>query len=477
MSQVIGFEMKKEHLNQCIVQECTTQRHGPFPECKEHFHIRHREGNTTYRFTPARKGFMKFKGILDCYPKLFDTSLMREEQINNGKDSKPTIKCMICKFDRWTPTISHLLNDGTKCSSCSGAFLYDLQYLLFKTQKIEWLDFSGIKETDINDGCHSRIKPTCKNCGYSWITSIRSIIQNESRCPDCCGHMAINSKERLIRRLQDKPELFEQINLDRVTDDHIHNVDSVIPAGCNKCGYEWDIIIRYLLQSTGCKRCAQKIPWNLDRVIATISVSNPKIRINRNTLNNICITTAQSMLDIECICGAQWSSSVIDFIHSRNGKCINCDPPPPRSLGMNYIISVLDLRGIKYLLEKKFEELKDIEHLRMDIFILHTPFSINIEFDGNYPGSHFKYLKNDEESKQNHIRTVRRDRIKDAFCQANNIHSLRIPFTCFPRSVTIKQIDELLWKEFIFLSNCIKPTIRYADPTPYIKRDEHLLLM
>jgi hypothetical protein len=124
--------------------------------------------------------------------------------------------------------------------------------------------------------------------------------------------------------------------------------------------------------------------------------------------------------------------------------------------------------------EKTFEGLIDKGNLRIDIYIPRFPdidFPICIEYDGNYPGSHFSYI--DETGKQNHISTVKRDKIKDKFALDNRMHMVRIPYTCFSNN-SIEQLVENLELAFEFLKSKKEPFLYLADVEPYRERDDYL---
>jgi hypothetical protein len=92
------------------------------------------------------------------------------------------------------------------------------------------------------------------------------------------------------------------------------------------------------------------------------------------------------------------------------------------SLGAHYIAKILDKENVKYEVEKRFDECKDVLALPFDFYIED---SILIEYDGEqhfHPIEHFGGVNN-------YIEISRRDEIKNLFCIKNKFNLFRIPFT------------------------------------------------
>src|SRR5438270_713521 len=100
MSQTNVLEIKKD-LKLCSLEGCIEKRHGVFLECKKHFHERHRKGNK-YKWTPSDIGYKTLISILSCYPLIIDSSEIQETHLNNGADSRPPVRCVLCD-NKWSP--------------------------------------------------------------------------------------------------------------------------------------------------------------------------------------------------------------------------------------------------------------------------------------------------------------------------------------------------------------------------------------
>lgn len=101
-----------------------------------------------------------------------------------------------------------------------------------------------------------------------------------------------------------------------------------------------------------------------------------------------------------------------------NATCDYCGKTYKSSVGEALVEDVLNQMCIPYKREYKFDDCVDKRPLLFD-FYLHTLNKI-IEFDGP---QHFK-----EVGMLNHEVTVYHDKIKNEFCERNNIPILRIPY-------------------------------------------------
>ena len=132
----------------------------------------------------------------------------------------------------------------------------------------------------------------------------------------------------------------------------------------------------------------------------------------------------------------------------------------------------MDNKKVKCKPEKTFPFLKSIGYLRVDIYVLKYPgikYPLCIEYDGNYPGTHFNNYRNEQE-KQSHLQCVMRDAIKDTKIIANNMHLIRIPYTAFKR-YDQSEMNEALYQSLSYLETCKIPTLYRVHPDTYLLRD------
>jgi hypothetical protein len=110
------------------------------------------------------------------------------------------------------------------------------------------------------------------------------------------------------------------------------------------------------------------------------------------------------------------------------------------SSGELAVIKTLDRLGHEYAYDECYNNVRDKGLLRFDFRLEINEQVIMIEYDG---GFHFEPIRmgnmTDEEAEEAHRNTVRRDKIKDDYCEANDIPILRIPY--WEKENTFELID------------------------------------
>ena len=120
-------------------------------------------------------------------------------------------------------------------------------------------------------------------------------------------------------------------------------------------------------------------------------------------------------MERENIQGCRYCFDTKKFKFSKGEKCIE---------------QILDMSNISYLPQYCFADCRDINMLPFDYYL--PDYNFCIEFDGqhHYMPVNFNGIS-DEEALENHLCTVKHDRIKDEYCHVNNIGLLRIPYYDF----------------------------------------------
>ena len=101
----------------------------------------------------------------------------------------------------------------------------------------------------------------------------------------------------------------------------------------------------------------------------------------------------------------------------------------------------MDSHKIKYTPQKRFDDCKDIKPLPFDFYL--SDYNTCIEYDGQ---QHFEPVdfsgKRENLAQQQFEKTQYHDKIKNKYCEDNNIRLLRIPY--------FKNIEEEL-NNFLFI--------------------------
>lgn len=196
----------------------------------------------------------------------------------------------------------------------------------------------------------------------------------------------------------------------------LQNGTTVWHCRCD-CGNEKDIRVTSLLsgvtQSCGCLRTDLKA---LDLTSQKFGHLTAIKRLdNKDNWGNFywqCV----------CDCGREvevLATSLVSGNTQTCGMCIN------RSLQEEKIANILQSLNIEFIQEKTFEDCINPETQRKLRFDFYLPKqNILIEYDGE---QHFYY--NEMFTKENFIKTQKRDKIKNQYCLNNNIRLIRIPYT------------------------------------------------
>jgi very-short-patch-repair endonuclease len=143
--------------------------------------------------------------------------------------------------------------------------------------------------------------------------------------------------------------------------------------------------------------------------------------INGNKLLNKEDYVGSKVRNLKVLCGKCkkhiFLVSFGDYCNVHVNQCRSCSSR--ESVGEKKIADYLDGCNIAYIREKKFDNCKDKRPLPFDFYI--PKYNLVIEFDGQ----HHYY---DVWGKNHFDKTQRHDKIKNGFCEENNIHLLRIPY-------------------------------------------------
>lgn len=261
---------------------------------------------------------------------------------------------------------------------------------------------------------NSRTKINCTHavCGYNWMIKPADFI-NGIRCPSC------NTLKK--SDVEFKSEIESLVGNEYIfTETYVNNLTK-LNCTHTKCNTNWKISPVNFMQGRRCPKC-----------------KNPPIPAKTNEkfldeIINIC-GDEYKFLDpyinartkIRCIhnindCNNTWEIQPCEFI--RGVRCPTCSRK--QSKGEKFIQSILDSKQIIYESEYIFNDCKYDKPLRFDFFFELNSEKFCIEYDGI---QHFQAIDawGGEEGLE---LTQHRDSIKNEYCENNDIHLLRIPYT------------------------------------------------
>lgn len=385
----------------------------------------------------------------------YDMSEVSDEQIVNGA-SKIPITHKPCNYRREV-SIRYLVSHHP-CPRCSKYKPWSLERFMDELKDTEHFDLSMVMEEHVKSP-NNRVPLICKICQHYWEPTIYSLVYGNQGCPSCAGKLPWT-----LSRFQEHMSQRPDIDASAITIEHFVNSKSKVPLTCLLCEYKWSPPIGTLIYfMTGCPQCAGNAKWTLKRLQDRL---NSRLDISLEQVTEEMISGNTSCIPVICtVCQNNWSISISSLI--RGTGCPKCRT----SKGIQSITTYLDSKCIVYELEKTFPGLVYKSSLRIDVYIEVYPkvnLPICIEYDGNYPGSHFRYTNSKEKTR--HQNSLIRDNIKDDWVLSNNKHMVRIPYTCF-KSYKQAEMDSVLDEAFSYLSDLEDPNMYYADYTPY-QREE-----
>lgn len=208
--------------------------------------------------------------------------------------------------------------------------------------------------------------------------------------------------------------------------------DRLYECECMKChniAYKTknDLYKHVQQKSITCRLCDQGDLTNKTFGLLTVLGKNKDIIDNRT-----------SHWNTKCICGIELIVAYGDLVNQHIGSCKNCKR---KSRGEGKIEQILLNNHIQFETQKSFPScrFKDTGHLaRFDFYL--PKYNVIIEYDGE---QHFKSNKTGWYTKDYFLARAKKDKYKTEWCQENNIHLIRIPYTKYDE-LSIEMIKELI---------------------------------
>lgn len=299
----------------------------------------------------------------------------------------------------------------------------------------EWYESKGYKYNgkreefdicvkDLPEHSSAKINATCDYCGDDYLTQYASIINGRKIIQkDACHHCATKKANEISRQKRAakyiglaKKFCEEKGYVLLTTENEYTDIKMFVDFVCPKHGKQ-TIRLEVLLRGGGCLPCAieyraRKLSLGIDEVKVRIeSINNntwlnPEDYINNHTTN----------LKILCSCGNIFTTSFMCYEDGTN-KCSRCSQKESR--GEEQIRKFLELNKIDFVQEKRFDDCRDKIPLPFDFYL--PLYNLIIEFDGKH---HYEPTYGEE----HHMSTVKHDKIKNQYCEDNNINLLRIPY-------------------------------------------------
>lgn len=300
----------------------------------------------------------------------------------------------------------------------------------------EWYESKGYVYTKRNDifdvyakdlMIHSdkKINVICDYCGteyntqYALVISGRKIIQKDC-CSKCTGKKTsdVSRQKRAKKYIDIAKQICDECEYVLITDveDYI-DIKMDIKFICPNHG-EQTMSFDNFIHGHRCRACSYEYRGeNLRHDIQYIkeyieSINNNKL-LNPEDYKDANLRN----LKIKCACGRVFTTSFVNYSKYGVDTCYSCSRK--ESEGERDIRRLLELYGVNFIKEKRFVDCRDIKPLPFDFYL--PDYNLCIEFDGM---QHFEPRFGERKFKI----TQKHDKIKNQYCEDNNINLIRIPY-------------------------------------------------
>jgi hypothetical protein len=235
-----------------------------------------------------------------------------------------------------------------------------------------------------------------------------------------------------MRNLKYSIEFFKNLAIERggeCLSNEFIGVNKKIKIKCEK-GHIWDVVPYSLLKNSWCPHCLNRdLNGHFKKLTITEMQEIAKERGGK------CLSEKyfdkETKLLWECRYGHQWMATPGNIKNSKNW-CPHC----VETTGERIINEYLSKNNILFEKGKRFNNCRSKYPLSFDFYL--PEHKILIEYDGI---QHFKPIRfNDcsiEYANEQYCELIKRDAIKNKYCDDNKIQLIRIPYT-------IKNIEEYL---------------------------------
>lgn len=285
-------------------------------------------------------------------------------------------------------------------------------------------DFLYVKAKDLSIHSNAKIKATCDYCGENYdayfaiLIDGRKVVKKDC-CRNCTGKKAsdVSKQKRANKYIGLAKNICKENNYTLLTtvNDYV-DLHMNIEFMCPKHGYQ-TMMLDNFLRGHKCRDCsyeerAKNLRHDIEYVKEYIESINGNKLLNPEDYKD----AVTRNLNIKCACGNIFTTSFVNYSKHGVDTCYSCSCK--ESVGEEHIRKYLEVNKIEFIQEKRFIDCRDNKPLPFDFYLPNH--NLIIEFDGRH---HFE-----EKGRGNYEITVKHDKIKNQYCEDNNINLLRIPY-------------------------------------------------
>jgi len=279
----------------------------------------------------------------------------------------------------------------------------------------------------------TKIKFKHMECNYEFNMTPDSFINKKSRCPKCYRNFKKTTEEF-------KKELFK-VHGDRyiLLEEYI-NGKTKLKFKDEICGDEWSTYPDSILQGHGCPKCAGNKPRNTEEFKKEVYdlVGNEYLVLGEYINSDEKITFKHNIGS----CKYTWETRPSVF--KRGHRCPKCSNSKMESYFLDFLDELSFVKGEDFYHNIAVPGCENIQSLKFDFKIIGNK-EILIEFDGEF---HYQNIIDINILKKQ----MKRDAIKDEFCEKEKIDLIRIPywefddFKCLLSTYDINELKTIINK-------------------------------
>lgn len=322
---------------------------------------------------------------------------------------------------------------GVGCTCCSGrkAVKSNCLATIYPNIAKEWhlIKNNGLTPFDVTIGSHKKVWWKCdKYDDHEWESNVRNRVYGNG-CPCCIGQKVVLSNCLATIYPDVAKQWHPTKNLKLTPFDITAKANKKVWWKCNKNDdHEWEESISNKTRidcQLGCPFCS----GHQVALSTCLATTHPNIlnkwHPTKNHITPFDVSFGSSKkIWWKCNNNHEWTATVnwiVNCAENGGNGCPSCN----ESIGEKKIKSILDVLGINYKAQKRFEDCKHKKTLPFDFYLPNN--NVLIEYDGIQhfePVDFFGGIKELNELKK-------RDEIKNEYASKNNIPLLRIPCTKF----------------------------------------------
>lgn len=264
--------------------------------------------------------------------------------------------------------------------------------------------------------CETRIKCRCMKCDNIWETIPRGLLQGTG-CPECAKNKKGNRvlEKEAIEKLENLRPHLKVIG-------RYYSSHKPIKCVCKIHNIEFETNYCTLLnKTTNCPKCSKEAlrkscALSHESFLNVISKTHPHITPNEKYINRQTEISFHCLIhDVDFLMKPQY------LMYNKSRGCPNCSS----SIGENKMVSILINMGLNVIRQYVFKDCKYINVLPFDAFVEEINTAFEYQGEQHYKKVNFNGSNISEEEFQ---KGLKRDFIKDAYCNQNNINFIKVPY-------------------------------------------------